>query len=213
MQMLNGTDSDRLHPNMTLVDIHPHSEMGPIDLTFQDGTKLTADVLIGDDGLAGLMRSHVLGADDPNVYPVFMNFLSAVGHVPPGDAWQLLGSKFGDPRSQHRWERVGDGSWFLNAYLDGFFTCLGSFYTTEDYDLSQFTRATTPEELAYYFQGFKDGEGIVEVLSKYSGLRLIPEIEHPKASTYVKGLVAMVSTHLASFRNPSLEVAETSHLP
>lgn len=163
--MLNGTDTDRLHPNMTLVAIQPQSESGPLDLTFNDGSTLTADVLIGDDGLAGFMRSHVLGTDDVATYPVFMNFLSAVGHVPPGEARQLLGDRYGDPWSQHRFERIGNGSWFLNAYLDGFFTCLGSFYSTEDYDLSQFTRATTPEELAHYFEDFKGGDGIVQVSS------------------------------------------------
>lgn len=136
----------------------------------------------------------------------------------------------GNPNNEHRFERIGNGSWFLNAYLDNFFTCLGSFYTTEDYDLSQFTRATTPEELEHYFRGFEGGNGIVEVdvssplihippifmnspsnyfeitdspkvLSKYSGLRLIPEIEHPKAHTYGKGLVAMVSKTSSIFRS------------
>lgn len=163
MQMLNGTDSSRLHPNKTLVNIKPQGDSGPLDLTFNDGSTLTADVLIGDDGLAGFMRSYVLGPNDATTYPVFMNFLSAVGHVPPSDARRLLGRRFGNPKSQHRFERVGNGSWFLNAYLDGFFTCLGSFYSTEDYDLSQFTRATTPEELAHYFQDFRGGYGIVEV--------------------------------------------------
>ncbi|KAL9105866.1 MAG: hypothetical protein Q9227_009029 [Pyrenula ochraceoflavens] len=201
MQMLNGTSSDRLHPNMTLVDIQPHGDNGPLDLTFQDGSKVVADVLIGDDGLAGFMRSYVLGPAHETTFPVFMNFLSAVGHVPPKEARKLLGNRFGDPKSQHRFERVGKGSWFLNAYLDGFFTCLGSFYSTEDYDLRQFTRETTPEELAHYFSDFKGGDGIVEVLSKYSGLRLIPEIEHPKAPTYVKGLVAMTGNAAHTMTN------------
>ena len=145
------------------MDIKPRTESGPLELTFLDGTKTTVDVLIGDDGLAGFMRSYVLGNDNVATYPVFMNFLSAVGHVPPTEARRLLGSRFGNPKSRHRFERVGNGSWFLNAFLDGFFTCLGSFYTTEDYDLSQFTRATTPEELAHYFQDFEGGDGIVEV--------------------------------------------------
>lgn len=92
MQMLNGTDTSRLHANMTLVDIQQPTESGPLQLTFNDGTEITADVLIGDDGPIGLMRSHVLGATDPATFPVFMNFLSAVGHVPPKEARQLLGN-------------------------------------------------------------------------------------------------------------------------
>jgi salicylate hydroxylase len=165
MEMLNGTSEKRLHPNMTLVDISPQSDDGPIDLTFQDGTKLTADVLIGDDGPVGLMRSYVLGREHEATYPVFMNILSAVGHVPPKDARKLLGSPYGEIESQRRYERVGDGAFLLSAYLDGFFTTLGSFYSEEDYDLSQFTRATTPKELEHYFGNFAGGNGIVEVSS------------------------------------------------
>lgn len=166
MQMLNGTDEKRLHPNMTLVNIEPQIESGPIELTFQDGTKHTTDILIGDDGPVGLMRSHVLGANNPDTMPVFMNILSAVGHVPPQDAHKLLGSPYGEIESHHRFERCGDGAFLLSAYLDNFFTTLGSFYSDEDYDLSQFTRATTPEELAEKFGGFEGGEGIVKVGTK-----------------------------------------------
>ena len=165
MEMLNGTDPKRLHPNTTLLEVEnlPASSEHPLKLHFNDGTSLEADVLIGDDGAVGFMRSYVLGADNILSYPVFMNFLSAVAHVPPKDAHKLLGGTFGDKNAKHRFERVGDGSWFLNAYLDGFFTCLGSFYTTENYNLSEFTRATSREELQSKFGSFKDGDGMVEV--------------------------------------------------
>ncbi|KXT11002.1 hypothetical protein AC579_5007, partial [Pseudocercospora musae] len=82
----------------------------------------------------------------------------------------------------------------------------------EDYDLSQLTRATSREELTHYFKNFHGSEGIIEasftvhrtcnqvfgtltfiqVLSKYSGLRLIPEIEHSPPSTYVRDNVAIM---------------------
>ena len=165
MEMLNGTDSARLHANTTLLKVTSLDESSkhPLELYFDDGTTLQADVLIGDDGAVGFMRSHVLGRDNIASYPVFMNFLSAVGHVPPKDAHKLLGSPFGDKHAHRRFERVGKGSWFLNAYLDGFFTCLGSFYTTENYNLSEFTRPTSPEELQSKFGSFENGDGIVEV--------------------------------------------------
>ncbi|KAF2230546.1 hypothetical protein EV356DRAFT_453610 [Viridothelium virens] len=203
MEMLNGTDKGRLHPNTTLLEVKnlPKSSRHPLELSFDDGTTLQADVLIGDDGPVGFMRPYVLGAENLASYPVFMNFLSAVGHVPPKDAHKLLGSPYGDIDSQRRFERVGKGSWFLNAYLDQFFTCLGSFYTTENYNLSQFTRPTSKDELQSRFGSFEDGDGIVEVLSRFSGLRLIPEIEHPKAPTYVKGLVAMTGNAAHTMTN------------
>jgi salicylate hydroxylase len=151
--MLNGTDESRLHPNKTLVSIirKDLSAKYPLELKFQDGTIQHADVLIGDDGPFGQMRSEVLGAKHPANPPVFMNFLSAVGQ------------KYGNRDLGRRFERVGTGSWFLNAYLEGFSTCLGSFYTEESYDLSQFTRATSVHELTARFGNLKRGEGITGV--------------------------------------------------
>ena len=168
MEMLNGTDPARLHPNKTLIEVKalPDSHDHPLELHFNDGSTLEADALIGDDGPVGFMRSHVLGPANAATYPVFMNFLSAVSHVPPTAARKFLGMPFGDKNAGYRFERVGNGSWFLNAYLDGFFTCLGSFYTTEDYDLSQFTRPTSREELQSKFGHFQGGDGMVEVRSK-----------------------------------------------
>ncbi|KAH4804230.1 FAD-dependent monooxygenase elcH [Parastagonospora nodorum] len=192
-QMLNGTDESRLHPNKTLVSITRKdlSAKYPLELKFQDGSIQHADVLIGDDGPFGQMRSEVLGAKHPANAPVFMNFLSAVAHVAPDDAEKLLGQKYGNRDLGRRFERVGMGSWFLNAYLEGFSTCLGSFYTEEAYDLSQFTRTTSVKELTARFSNLKRGEGITGILSGYSGLRLIPEIEHSPAPTYINGLIAM----------------------
>ncbi|KXT10987.1 hypothetical protein AC579_5013 [Pseudocercospora musae] len=86
MQLLNGTDESRLHPNMTLVDIKHDSEGSPLELTFIDGSRVSADVLIADGGLLS----------------PFMNFLSAVGHAPPKEAHRLLGSPYADERVQHR---------------------------------------------------------------------------------------------------------------
>ena len=167
MEMLNGTDPARLHPNKTLIEVKtlPDSYDHPLELHFDDGSTLEADVLIGDDGPVGFMRSHVLGPSNAATYPVFMNFLSAVSHVPPGAAREFLGRPFGDKNAEHRFERVGNGSWFLNAYLDGFFTCLGSFYTTESYNLSEFTRPTSRQELQSKFGDFEGGDGMVEVKS------------------------------------------------
>lgn len=167
-EMLNGTDSKRLHPNKTLVSVIQHTQSSaahPLELRFQDGSVQYADVLIGDDGPFGLMRSQVLGSTHPATQPVFMNVLSAVAHVAPKDAEKYLGHRYGDKEAGRRFERVGLGSWFLNAYLDDFFTCLGSFYSGERYNMSHFTRATSAEELRARFGGLQEGDGIIEVSS------------------------------------------------
>ncbi|KAL6704600.1 hypothetical protein ACN47E_008110 [Coniothyrium glycines] len=205
MQMLNPVGKRRLHPNKTLISVTQQKITStsdfPLGLYFQDGTNIQADVLVGDDGAFGNMRGHVLGPSHPATAPVFMNFLSAVAHVPVDQAKKYLGPKFGDKKAGRRFEHIGQGSWFLSAYLDGFFTTLGSFYTGESYDLSQFTRSTTVEELKARFGGLADGEGVVKVLSTFSGLRLIPEIEHPHAPTYVNGRIAMIGNAAHTMTN------------
>ncbi|PNS21565.1 Protein STB3 [Sphaceloma murrayae] len=198
--MLEHTPESHLHPNHTLLDIKD-PEDGPLELTFTNGKKVKADVLIADGNLWGSTRQYVLGPDNVATYPRFMNVLSAIAHVPPKEARKLLGSPYGEIESGYRFERVGSGSWFLNAYLDGFFTCLGSFYTTEDYNLTNFARPTSEQELTKYFSGFKDGDNLVEILSTYSGMMLIPEIEHLNAPTYVKGRVAIAGNEAHTMTN------------
>lgn len=167
-QMLNGTEESRLHANKTLISVTQKdgSSKYPLELKFQDGTTQNADILIGDDGPMGFIRSEVLGAKHPAVAPVFMKFLSAVAHVPPNEAEKLLGDKYGNRNLGRRFERVGQGSWFLNAYLEGFSTCLGSFYTEESYDLTKFTRGTSVEELRARFGNLARGEGIAHVSNR-----------------------------------------------
>ncbi|KAG8630180.1 hypothetical protein KVT40_001799 [Elsinoe batatas] len=198
--MLEEYPKESLHPNKTLVGIKD-PEDGPIEVSFNDGTTVKADVLITDGGLWGSTRKYVLGPDNVATYPRFMNVLSAIAHVPPKEARKLLGAPYGEIESGYRFERVGSGSWFLNAYLDGFFTCLGSFYTTENYNLTQFARPTSDAELAKYFSGFKDGDNLVEILSSYSGKMLIPEIEHLNAPTYVRGRVAITGNEAHTMTN------------
>ncbi|KAH7080858.1 hypothetical protein FB567DRAFT_581998 [Paraphoma chrysanthemicola] len=202
MQMLNPIDSKRLHPNKRLISVTQQDVSDyPLKLKFEDGTTVEADVLAGDDGTFGTMRSHVLGATHPATAPVFMNFLSAVAHVDPKEAEKLLGARYGDKTAGRRFEHVGLGSWFLNAYLEGFSTCLGSFYTAEQYDIRQFVRTTTAAEIRARFGNLANSEGIIKLLTSYSGLRLIPEIEHPSAPTYTNARIAMTGSSAHTMTN------------
>lgn len=202
MQMLNPINSSRLHTSKRLVSVTQQKKSDyPLKLKFEDGTAVDADVLVGDDGTFGTMRSHVLGVDHPATAPVFMNFLSAVAHVDPNEAEKLLGSRYGDRAAGRRFEHVGLGSWFLNAYLDGFSTCLGSFYTAEQYDIRQFTRTTSAAEIRARFGNLADSEGIIKLLTSYSGLRLIPEIEHPPAPTYTNSRIVMTGSSAHTMTN------------
>ncbi|ETS74632.1 hypothetical protein PFICI_13116 [Pestalotiopsis fici W106-1] len=46
-----------------------HGQRDMVEITFTDGTKAEADVLIGADGVHSLTRSHLLGADHPATAP------------------------------------------------------------------------------------------------------------------------------------------------
>jgi salicylate hydroxylase len=83
--------SDRLHMNKRLVKIEGD---GPVTLTFKDGSLVTADCLIGSDGIHSCTRKHLLG-DHPAVNPVNRERWYRISReVPIEEATQVLSDKF-----------------------------------------------------------------------------------------------------------------------
>jgi 6-hydroxynicotinate 3-monooxygenase len=56
--------SARLHYDKKLVECH--DDGAGIDLTFEDGTRHRADIVIGADGINSKLREHLFGAERPN---------------------------------------------------------------------------------------------------------------------------------------------------
>nr|AIW00664.1 Hydroxylase [Shiraia sp. slf14] len=190
-EMLGGLVPEALHTNKKLVSVtHSDRSAHPLDIHFEDGSTHHVDVLIGDDGPMGVMRSLVIGSDHSATKPVFEGYLTAVCMVPPEEnIAQYLDPSYAAKDAGRRFERIGNKSWVNNE--NSLRAILGTFYTDEDYNVSQPLRSTTSEELQEHFKDFEGGAGITDALTKFSGLRLIPEIAHPHAPTYINGLVAM----------------------
>ncbi|KAH8731623.1 hypothetical protein GQ44DRAFT_699006 [Phaeosphaeriaceae sp. PMI808] len=207
-QMLNGVDKKRLHANQTLISIREQvvltSKDYPLSLELSDGTIFEVDVLIGDDGPRGRIRSDVLGAEHPATLPVFMNFLTAVAMTTFEEAKKYL-PNFGDKLTGRRFEHVGQGVAYFSSHLETFFGVAGFFYTAELYDINQFVRPTTSEEIIARFGRFESGGAVARIFNTFSNHMLIPETEHRHAPTYIKNNIVMMGAaahHMTNFKEP-----------
>jgi salicylate hydroxylase len=81
-------------------DADASGSLGQVTATFQDGEKVYGDCLIGADGIHGLTRSYILGADHPATKPV--------NH----DGWQIYRTMISveEAQKQHgletRWMKI-----------------------------------------------------------------------------------------------------------
>ena len=166
--MLSGTAPSRLHTNKTLIAIETHQMSDSLTLRFQDGTTAKTNVLIGDDGVDGFLKPYILGPKNPALCPAFANFLSTFAVVSSREGQKQLGSRYGNPEDPHRYEQIGNGSWWLSAIVGDDLRCVATFYTTEDYDVSQPWRPTTSAEIANHFRNFQVGDGIAKVCWPFS---------------------------------------------
>lgn len=89
-------------------------------LNFADGTRKHYDVVIGADGVHGIVRSHVLGPNDPAVEPEPSGFWGLHAEVPMAKAQEEMGGiEFLDPTNPSRTGWIGDGTFMLHNILSG----------------------------------------------------------------------------------------------
>lgn len=77
-----------VHLGMKLVNVHDDGAL--ITATFDDGTKVTADVLIGADGTHSTLRSYVLGTQPERRYAGYVNWNGLVAiseDIAPANQW------------------------------------------------------------------------------------------------------------------------------
>lgn len=69
---------------------------GKVALTFEDGTSVTADCVLGADGLHSAVRRHLLGASHPATRPRFTGSIAYRGLIPMELARAKLGRDYAD---------------------------------------------------------------------------------------------------------------------
>lgn len=81
------------HFGKRLVGAQDHGEDG-VEMHFTDGTIITADAVIGCDGIKSQLRKAVLGKDDPAAWPSFTGKYAWRGLMPMDKAVAAMGEEY-----------------------------------------------------------------------------------------------------------------------
>ena len=89
-ELVKAVPAQRAHFNMCLQNIED-KDGGPVVMHFSDGTSVTADVLIGADGIHSNVRKYLLGAEAAQ--PVFAGNVAYRGIISMDTAVEALGAE------------------------------------------------------------------------------------------------------------------------
>ena len=149
-----------------LISVSPidAAEGGGVELRFQDGSVRRADALIGADGIFGIVRKYVLGADDDATEPILGGWWDCRNLVLMEKAKEKLGEQYFEENRQYGW--VGDGAFIMHDVLDNRKTvqCVGC--CCEDETLKERKKELDREKLEASFATWLHGpiaRGMIDV--------------------------------------------------
>lgn len=123
-ELLEPIPRSTMHAKKKLVKIDEQSE--GLLLKFDDGSTISADTLIGADGIFGFVRSYILGDDHQALKPVPAGWAGAMNMVPLPQAQGKLGAELLQQNRQYGW--VGEnGIMIHDSVMDGkMVQCIGT---------------------------------------------------------------------------------------
>lgn len=92
-ELVKGVPAERAHFNKRVQSIE-EKEGSPVILHFKDGTTVTADAVVGADGIHSSTREFILGERDMSVRSVFAGSVAYRGLVPMDKAVEKLGAEY-----------------------------------------------------------------------------------------------------------------------
>ncbi|KAB8290715.1 hypothetical protein EYC80_008354 [Monilinia laxa] len=194
-ELLGPVPRESMHTNKKVVGIEERD--GGIAVSFQDGTVVEADAVIGADGIHGFVRGHVLGEEHPAVKARFAGFWDCRSLVSMQRAKEVLGEKYFEEQRQYVW--CGDRGFFLHDVLDGGETvqCIASVMKspTSPWETDEKTRKkdlhrTTLEAAFEPWTNSPISEPMIELLLENPDLQAYAQWHHSEnAPTYTKRAV------------------------
>jgi salicylate hydroxylase len=203
-QTLAGAlDHDHLHLGRTIASVDDHGDGAAI--TFDDGTTVTADVVVGADGVHSVVRHHVSGPDSGPVY----SGTSAFRGLVPRDALPSLP----DPLAIQFW--TGPGAHLLHYALGEHDDTVNFFAVIcgpEEWVGG--TRTAEPGELLAAFAGWHPA--VTEMLGAVEQSPRWPLFSQPHLTQWRRGRVVLIGDachamlpHHGQGANQSIEDAIT----
>jgi salicylate hydroxylase len=114
--LLKPVSGKAMQTSKKVTRITEDADGGGVTLEFTDGTQVTADAVIGADGIHGFVRGYVLGNEHPAVKAQFAGFWDCRTLVPIQTAREALGEEYFEEQRQYAWS--GDGGFIMHDVLD-----------------------------------------------------------------------------------------------
>ncbi|KAI5924624.1 hypothetical protein F4810DRAFT_132260 [Camillea tinctor] len=198
-ELLKGLPPRMVHTNTRPASITelPYGE--GVDIAFADGSQKKYDVVIGADGIHGITRKHVLGAEDPALEPEHTHVWGLPIKVPLLKAKEAMGANYIDPKNPTQLIWIGDGNMMRHNFQDNGKEVHISTYIRRDDDPAQdntWARLFTPGEFraAFAKNELQVCQGMVELIQNVYTIQLtgISQMQHPPAHTYVTQKTALI---------------------
>ncbi|KAI1635252.1 hypothetical protein F4809DRAFT_664472 [Biscogniauxia mediterranea] len=199
-ELLKGLPPRMVHTNTRPASITelPYSE--GVELAFADGSQKKYDVVIGADGIHGITRKHVLGADDPALEPQHTRVWGLPIKIPLSKAQEAMGEEYIDPETPTQVVWVGDGNMMQHHLQDGGKEVHISTYIRRDDDDSAhdntWARLFSPGEFSAAFakNELQVCRGMVDLIQDIYTFQLpgISQMQHRPARTYATQRTALV---------------------
>ncbi|RWA11467.1 hypothetical protein EKO27_g3635 [Xylaria grammica] len=196
-ELLRGTPPRMIHANSRISSITEVSPGGGVILNFVGGTQKKYDIVVGADGVHGITREFVLGADDPASRPQNTGVWRLPIRVPYQKALDAMGPEFLDPRRPCQTSWIGDGNFlqhdFMGAEKDVHITAYAS---NSGYSPEGWASLLTPEEFGAVFANIPLPvcRGMVNLIKSLYTVQIagISYMQHKPARTYVTKNAALI---------------------
>ncbi|CAF9942352.1 hypothetical protein IMSHALPRED_003632 [Imshaugia aleurites] len=187
-ELVKSVPPKRAHFNKR-VDLIDDQQDGPVMIHFKDGTTVTANAVIGADGVHSTVRVHLLGKEAAK--PVYAGSVAYRALVPMDKAVEKLGEQF----AQNAFFLCGRGKASLSYPIEGGSTLnLVLFdFEQETWEHDKWVLPADPEVLRSKFSTWgASSRGLVELLLATHEPSVWSMWDHAPAPTYTKGRIAIM---------------------
>lgn len=155
-ELLADVPGDRMHALKKLARVESNGDSSPVTLHFEDGTTHECDVLIGADGIHSVVRTAVLGQDDPATQPKNEGWWAVMALVPYAQARAALGEENinAEHAREHMW--IGKDTYMLHNVLNNgqLAQFVLSGYEPQSVGSEQWHRMVSADELRAAYKGW-----------------------------------------------------------
>ncbi|KAI1114125.1 hypothetical protein F5Y14DRAFT_191640 [Nemania sp. NC0429] len=196
-ELLRGTPPRMIHANSPISAVTEMSPGGGVLLNFVGGQQKKYDIVVGADGVHGITREFVLGADDPATKPQHTGIWRVTIKVPYQKALDAMGPEFLDPHRPCQTSWIGEGIYLQHDLTGPERDVHITVYAVHSaYPSSAWASLLTPEEFGAVFARIPlpACRGMVNLIKSLYTVQIagISYLQYKPARTYVTRNAALI---------------------